>query len=67
MIMKKEKREYKARLVYYFPCEGCGRKNSRTYHRRTQRLRKCGTCRRREAKFNPNQLEIFPKEGASVC
>ncbi len=50
---------YKERKLYFETCE-CGRR-FQTFHKRNLRIKKCGICRRAEAKISPGQETMFPE------
>lgn len=55
--MKRQKREYIERSVYFFKCSKRGRKQSRTFYKR---IRTAGICRKcRKNQVNENQLAMF--------
>jgi hypothetical protein len=55
---------YKERHIYIFPCEACGRKDSRTFKRSLAKKRKCRNCRKN--KLPKNQMELFHEEETKV-
>lgn len=61
--MTKKKRIYKARLLYYFICKGCGRENSQSFKVRNQRVELCRKCRNRRNKIPENQMSLLPTGG----
>ncbi len=62
-MAKRNKKIYKARLVYFFKCDNCGTSNRQTYHKGTRRDGICRTCKRRQSKISPGQEPLFAGDG----
>lgn len=55
--MKRQKREYIERSVYFFKFGKCGRKQSRTFYKRIRTLGICRKCRKNQV--NENQMTLI--------